>query len=310
MMSRMSNSYFFLIGVFVFLLFSTVFVAEAKKPSQLKTVQLAPSDASNYRWRDCHGNPYDPNYMASYDYSQAAVTVRFKGADSTFHGTLEAQNLKPNFAYQLKIEGYSGTESNEKIGLAGRWWQETWNGIEWSNGQNLNAKGDGSSPNPNDEVYYNTKDIPDTTSPTGLKYRYTGYLVFDYFITDSNGAASLEFVVDSSYHVLWRINQRSETSDDGPIKPYSFTPQQSQLAYDTDYGLSEGGVFGEWERLPVGGVLLSKGRYECKIFLTEESFHGSDGPNSGLWAAAMEGHIEFQIKSGSSKGPHKLHPKK
>ena len=81
--------------------------------------------------------------------------------------------------------GTPGTPSNERIGLAGRWWQEEWNGSEWINGQNLNDRGDGSFPNPNDLVYFAHRDDD--------QYRYTGYLVFDYFITDEDGNALVSF---------------------------------------------------------------------------------------------------------------------
>ncbi len=55
-------------------------------------------------------------------------------------GTLNAGNLKPNFGYLLKLAGYPDADwgANERIGLAGQWWQEEWDGSSWSNGQNLN----------------------------------------------------------------------------------------------------------------------------------------------------------------------------
>ena len=118
----------------------------------------------------------------TYEYTQAIVNLNYNTQGTTLTGTLQAENLKPNFAYQLKLEGYPGTVANEKIGLAGRWWQEEWNGNAWTNGQNLNDKGTGSSPNPNDAVYYSRRDIIDATSLIDLHYRFTGYL---YLITSS-----------------------------------------------------------------------------------------------------------------------------
>ena len=55
------------------------------------------------------------------------------------------------------------------------------------------------------------------------------------------------------------------------------------------------GVFGEWERLYVGGIYLRSGVYTCQIVLTEESFHGSGGTYAGNWAAAMRATISFEI---------------
>jgi hypothetical protein len=206
---------------------------------------------------------------------------------------LIAQNLKPNFAYQVKLVGTPGTADNELIGLAGRWWQEEWDGIAWVNGQNLNDKGDGSSPNPNDNTYYARKSITDGTSPTGLHYRFTGYLLFGYFITDSNGDATFYFETGGSYHVLWKTSQRARTGDDGPLRTVTFDPTIS-TAYDTDYPSSTVSIFGEWERLPMGSVNLAPGNYHCQIVLTEESFHGT-GPLEGNWAAAMSTNISFTI---------------
>ena len=150
--------------------------------------------SANYRWLDVADQLYSASYRTDYNYTQATVSVTYDYAGSTFQGRLNATNLKPNFAYQLKLVGDPGTPANERIGLAGRWWQEEWNGSAWANGQNLNNKGTGSSPNPNDTVYSSRRDVTDLTSPTELHYRYTGYLVFEYFITDQLGNATLDFV--------------------------------------------------------------------------------------------------------------------
>ena len=65
------------------------------------------------------------------------------------------------------------------------------------------------------------------------------------------------------------------------------------FAYDVDYAEASVTVFGEWERLPVGGVTLPTGLYEADFVLTEESFHGSG--LAGGWAAAMGVRIGFEI---------------
>ena len=259
------------------------------------------SPTGSYRWLDVADHAYGVSYQDSYDYTQATVEVTYKTRKNVLRGTLTAENLKPNFAYQLKLVGNPDADpgANERIGLAGRWWQEEWNGSEWVNGDNLNSKGNGSSPNPNDEVYFANRDVPDTTgtSPTGLRYRYTGYLVFDYFITDDAGAAVLNYQTDSSYHVLFKTSQRVHTVKDGPLKTSTFTPDSSSAAYDVDYPLSTVTIFGEWERLPVGGVYLEPGKYRCQMLLTEESFHGSGGELAGGWAAAMGADISFRLKA-------------
>ena len=248
-----------------------------------------------YRWLDVANQAYCSDYRNSYNYTQATVEIDYNAIGETLNCILDAFNLKPNFAYQLKLVGTPGIESNEKIGLVGRWWQEEWNGSAWTNGQNLNNKGDGSSPNPNDNTYFARKNITDPTSPTGHKYKYTGYLVFDYFITDENGNATLNYETNSSYHVLWKTTQMAHTVDDGLIKSTTFDVNASSPAYDVDYPVQTVYIFGEWERLPVGGMFLQPGNYSAEIILTEESFHGAGGSYSGNWAGAIGKNINFII---------------
>jgi hypothetical protein len=256
------------------------------------------SPSGSYRWRDVADQAYSAAYQDSYNYTTATVVVVFDSTSTRLRGTLTATELRPNFAYQLKLAGLPDTDpdANERIGLAGRWWQEEWNGSSWASGQNLNDKGDGSSPNPNDKTYLSRRDITDTTSPTGLHYRYTGYLVFNYFITDNDGNAIVDFETDSSYHVLWKTSQQARSANDGPLKTTTFDADFS-AAYDDaiDYVTQTISIFEEWERLPVGGVYLQDGDYHVQMVLTEESFHGSGGSLSGNWAAAMGAEAAFSI---------------
>jgi hypothetical protein len=254
------------------------------------------SPAGMYRWLDVANQPYSTSYRTSYNYTQATVSVTYNTQGSTLTGTLQAVNLKPNFAYQLKLVGTPGTSSNEQIGLAGRWWQEEWNGTAWTDGQNLNDKGDGSSPNPNDLLYFSRRDITDTTSPTGLRYKFTGYLLFDYFITNEQGDATALFETGICYHVLWKTTQRAHTGDDGPIRTTTFTVTTSSPFYDTNYPEQTIDLFGEWERLPIGDALLTPGDYTAQLILTEESFHGDGGQYAGNWAGAMSGIVQFNIE--------------
>jgi len=259
------------------------------------------SPTGEYRWLDVANQPYSATYRESYNYTQATVSVTYDTQGTTLTGTLQAVNLKPNFAYQLKLVGTPGNItnkniSNEKIGLAGRWWQEEWNGIAWTNGQNLNNKGNGSSPNPNDLVYFSRRNITDATSPTGLHYKFTGYLLFKYFITDEHGDATVLFETGSCHHVLWKTTQRSHTTNDGPLKTTTFTANTSSPAYDANYSEQTITIFGEWERLPMGNVPLAAGDYIVQLVLTEESFHGDGGQYAGNWAGAMGATIQFNTE--------------
>jgi len=254
------------------------------------------SPTGAYRWVDVADQTYNATYRGAYNYTQATVQVEYEESAITLHGTLTATNLKPNFAYQLKLVGTPGTDTNERIGFAGRWWEQSWTGSDWSGGSNLNSKGNGSSPNPNDLMYLSRRDVPNPTSPTGLQYLYSAYLVMDYFTTDGDGNAAIAFEADSSYHVLWKTTQLAAGADDGPVKTAIFDPVPSHPAYDgMPYSAASVGVYGEWERLPMDGVFLDPGYYSCSLMLTEESFHGSGGTYAGAWAAAMGGDLEFAI---------------
>jgi len=254
------------------------------------------SPAGSYRWLDVADQAFSAAYQSSYNYTQATVQVGCQTDGGLLRGRLTALNLKPNFAYQLKLAGTAGTATNERLGLVGRWWQEEWSGSAWVNGWNLNDKGDGVSPSPNDDAYFARRDMVDATSPTGKHYRYTAYLVLDYFVTDSLGNAVVDFEANSSYHVLWTTAQRTHEANDGPLRTATFDPSPAvHPAYAQDYGSRTVTVFGEWERLPTGGVYLPPGDYTCQVILTEESFHGSGGALAGGWAAAMGADVQFTL---------------
>ena len=260
------------------------------------TAYFAPSDfaESSERWADAADQIYSSDFQSTYDYSQAAVSVQYSVVGETLTGTLRAQNLKPNFAYQLKLVGSPGVDGNERIGLAGRWWEQVWTGSAWSGGSNLNDKGTGYSPNPNDDTYFSRRDILDVSSYTGYHYKYTGYLLFAYFITDQNGDATVIFETGNSCHVLWNTDYRTRVADDGPLVSATFDPDGTEPAYDVDYPSQTVNIFGEWERLPMGEVDLAAGNYNCQMVLTEESFHGSGFPY-GNWATVMDTKVAFTI---------------
>jgi len=268
--------------------------------AQTSVVLQALTEGDDFRWRDVAGNPYSTAFRESYGYTQASVVVTHSVTGTLLTGTLTATNLKPNFAYQLKLSAVPELDpvANEYVGFFGRWWKEIWDGTTWTNGWNLNKKGDGSSPNSNDLYYVDHRDDPYPEDPTNKLYRFTGYRPYDYFITDENGAANLEFVVDSVYHVLWKTTQSyTHGTNDGPLVARTFEAGPAACAaYDADHGESSATIFGEWERLPMGGVYLPPGDYEVEFLLTEESFHGVDGSFSGFWAHAVYGLAGFAIE--------------
>lgn len=232
-----------------------------------------------YRWRDIATNLYAEQYRADYVYDDADVAVTYAPcADTTFAGHLSAVNLKPNFAYQIKLVGKptglwgddGDDAANEMIGFTGRWWR--------------------TQPNPgnsNDADYLANKDDPD--------YIFEGYLLFDFFLTDPQGAAEVDFAVDSSFHVLWWEDQRAQGACDSPVEWTTVTGSAVDPAYDADVGPEEVGVFAEIERLCTGTTVMIPGLYHGRLLLTEESFHQS-GDTEGYWASAMAyDHLEFEV---------------
>ncbi len=221
------------------------------------------------------------------------VTVTYHDVGTTFCGSMSAVGLKPNFSYQVKLVGKPENDpqwvtggddwSNQSIGYAGRWFEQ--------------APGSG-----NRVDAYITPRLSDPT------YIFEGYLLFDFFTTDDNGNADLEFNLNSSYHVLWKESQRSPGSNDSDTKWHTFSTSSSSIAYDMTGGPYTEGIYAEWQndRPTPGNTLLPLGQYNVQLLLTEESFHSSG--LGGYWAGAMVNkNVEFTIV-GESLMLYKKHP--
>ncbi len=215
----------------------------------------------DYRWRDTPGNLYAVSFRNSFEYGSApAVTLTYSQTGEEFTGTLTGVGMKPNFTYQLKLEGKPVVD-----------WGST-QGDDWSNQQLQNL---------------------------GRVWDNIGYLVFDYLITDENGNFSKSFTLNSSYHVLYRTDQRTRQADDGPVITRDVVVDSTTPAYDTTLATESVGVYGEREsgRPAPGSVLLPDGNYRVRVILTEESFHESGLEYGGNWAAAM-GYDDIQFTIG------------
>jgi len=215
----------------------------------------------DFRWRDTPGNLYADSFRDSFEYgSDPAVTLTYSQAGEEFTGTLTATGLKPNFTYQLKLEGKPEADWGADLG------------DDWSNQQ--------------------LQDL-------GRVWDNIGYVIFDYAITDDNGSFSKSLLLNSSYHVLYRTDQRTRQSDDGPVVTRDVVVESSNPAYDTTLATGSVGVYGQREsgRPAPGDVVLPDGDYSVRMILTEESFHESSLPYGGDWAGAM-GHDDIQFTIG------------
>jgi len=234
---------------------------------------------ANFRWKDIATNTYAQSYKDSYEYAIALVEFSYDPtADSTLRGHLSATNLKPNFAYQMKLSGkptaiwgMAGDDlTNERIGYLGRWWRH--------------------QPNPgnsNDADYEANHDQPG--------YIFEGYFIFDFFVTDSTGCAEVDFAIDSSYHVLWWEHQRIPGSCDSPVMWSTVIGHADHPAYEEDVGPTSVGVYAEIERNCTGTTTMPLGQYNCNFSLTEESFHQS-GEDEGNWQSILiDDNVQFEI---------------
>ncbi len=232
-----------------------------------------------YRWRDIATNLYAQSYQDEYHYDDAVVTVTYTPCEClTFAGHLSAVNLKPNFAYQIKIVGKptglwdaeGDDATNEMIGYTGRWWRTQPN-----------------TGNSSDADYNANHDNPD--------YIFEGYLVLDFFLTSPDGTAEVDFALDSSYHVLFWEHQRTPGVCDSPVKYATVTGSADDPAYDADVGPTDIGVYAEIERLCTGTTTMPLGEYNCRFLLSEESFHGT-AEGDGYWASAMSyDYLQFEV---------------
>ncbi len=248
--------------------------ASSVRPLAMVSLPLtnALASAGDYRWGDIAGNVYSATYSGSFSYNSPTVRVSFDDTgNTTLSGTITATGLKPNFAYQMKLEGQPTVDAwaNEQIGYLGRWWSPV-------------------SGNVTDAYYQahkNTEAI-------------LGYLLFGFFITDQNGSATRTFRVDSSYHVLWNQAQNgAPLASAGPTQ--SWAPVWTAAAYDTggSFISAKQTLFPEIQsgRPAPGQALLPTGNYRCAFVITEESFHNAYA-GGGNWAAAMRnGSLTFAV---------------
>ncbi len=253
-------------------------------------------DTAHQRWRDAATTPYDAGKIASYDYASATAVFAYRDQGLTLAGNFTGSNLKPNFAYQLKLNGkpsyFWGPQgddlANERIGYAGRWWL---NKVEKTTGILVGGW------NSNDAEYAAWKAQGFTDGV--YDYAFEGYLLFAYLVTDQHGQVAQNLVVDSSFHVLWKTAQRTPGPNDSVPSMHSFVLDGASDWYASSQPDEVRSIYAEWEptRTLPGELSLPAGTYAVRFFLTEESFHESAGsPPSGSWATVMtHDDVEFSI---------------
>jgi hypothetical protein len=211
---------------------------------------------AQFYWRDIAGHLYSDEYRNSYTYQDARVALTYhRSGDWRFCGSIVADNLKPDFAYQIKLVGKPTADwgaqgndwANESLGQAGRWWRK--------------------QPNPG-----NSDDVEYAAYQSDPAYRFEGYLLTDFFVTDSTGHAAYEFEANNAYHVLWKTLQRPPGPNDGPVRKFTVGDEAVE-------------IYGEWEpwRARPTAATLRPGTYDVRLVLTEESWHSDEAQ----WASAV-----------------------
>ena len=248
-------------------------------------MQLEPAhwDDANQRWRDIAAQPYDEAIRQNYTYAQA--TVELEAGPSGILRALTATGLKPNFAYQIKLNGKPSAlrgdkgddGANEQLGRAGRWWARQ---IRRSDGETVRQ--------------WRSKDAEvDAWQAKGFAddehdYVFEGYLLVGYLVTDAEGAATVPLRLDNSFHVLFRTDQRPPRPNDSTPTPHDVAATAASGWYGADLPPRTVELYAEWEptRALPGQLVLPTGPYRCSLFLTEESFHEREA-GSGQWATVM-----------------------
>jgi hypothetical protein len=228
------------------------------------------------RWSDVAGNHYGDSFSKAFSYRNTdadgpQVWIRVEPTGETLHGRLEARNLKPFFAYQIKLMGdyEKGVEQFEAIGFRGRW----------------RLPGDGTNYTDEDYLRYEEKS------------QVRAYILFDFFVTDAQGNAIREFELGSCLHVLWIGRQRSDYEagdaleiDVLPSDPDVYTNPKALATREFVWAERERGRYTSADQL----TRLPAGKYGATLALTEESFHAIDR-DGGYWATVLELPIAFEI---------------
>jgi hypothetical protein len=268
---------------------ATVIVSESSD-SVMQPLRVEPPQQQ--RWRDIGAVAYADGFRADFDYAETLrhrAEVRYQSVAPTLEGVVVATGLKPSFAYQLKLVGLEPLRgaaegdnastrawSSWQLGRLGRWWctQCQWN-------------------------------VPDAELARHVNegHEITGYLLFDWFVTDAGGNADHPFALDSSLHVLWLVGQRERGPKD--TAPRWYTVARPPEAYPPSAAGVEQqvGLFGEWEpdRPEVGEARLAAGSYEVGLNLTEESFHANMDEErtlegGGFWAWVLQSEVQFEVR--------------
>lgn len=226
---------------------------------------FADSASQTPRWMDIADYLYMVSFRRTYQYPSSTVVLSWTDGvwPPTFTLSAPARALKPNFCYQMKLEGPSApwpNPTNQVLGSNGRWWCDTCSAA-----------------------------LSDATVDGHVGHLVKGYLYFDFAVTGADGSLHYGADLVNSYHVTWKTSQRPPVAgQDGTVRVCTVVAQKDKWAYDKAKPTVDVGLYGEWEpgRALPGQLRLPGGTYTVDLKLTEESFHSRDR-NGGNWRTVM-----------------------
>ncbi len=231
------------------------------------------------RFMDIDDRPFSDSYATSFSYNSAQVTLFYDPTPKTpyFVGKIQASGLKPNFAYQLKLVGKpkfgsrgwgsAGDDvSNEAIGKVARWWNDS---------QQINTT---------DSGFNNSYKKP----AENQKQTVYGYLFMGNFVTDENGNAEREFAGSKSYHITWQDKQNTSLRQVVAGNYRIGSTQAPFLGYGKSTAPINVKLWHEYESGRPKDVRLPAGNYNCRLLITEETFHSTQPNNKGgTWPSVL-----------------------
>jgi hypothetical protein len=234
--------------------------------SQLTNLAIALNQASSalqdlngtyQRWRDIAENTYSSSYQTNFSYGQTNVSLTYELSSPSFSGTFDATGLKPNFAYQLKLQGKPVEDpiSDQHLRDVGRSY--------------------------------------DVALNLTIGYVIFDFLITD----RNGEAHCNFSLANSYHVLWKTSQRTPQPNDSVPKwRSVEGGPDDSPHAYTANVTPTAVGIYAEWEKGVPGNVSLPAGNYDVKFIITEESFHSSiDDVSGGYWSTVMGCDVNFTI---------------
>ncbi len=186
-------------------------------------------------------------------------------ATSYIEATSSAPDATPIFRVVNDANGDStpvnGDDwTNQQLGYAGRWWDNT----------------RAPSTNLNDAYFRNN-------TPYQTIY---GYIFMGIFVTNAHGNAEADVSAARSYHITWQDKQ-SDAIKDVVAGTFQVASEPPFYGYKRETFDRKIKLWYEYEKGRARDVKLAPGTYHCRLLVTEEAFHTAGGEWGGVWQTVL-----------------------